>query len=559
MAPCPIGVCDCDPHTAKGTMADVATYLGASDVWAAGFRGTGIVVGVVDGGTLAVGRATPSKVPRVIGGWPTADWGTVAQWGEHGCMTSTDVLGMAPDAQIFDIRIADAPDPTGLISNALAGFQWAIDQHKLNGTPQVLTNSWGIFQQSWDPAYATDPNHPFTRKVLEAIAEGIVILFAAGNCGNTCPDGRCGPDNGPGRDIWGANGHPSVMTVGAVNRNEEFVGYSSVGPAALDPNKPDFCSVTHFAGYFPTVNPSEPADSGTSAATPIAAGIVALLKQGKPSATQDEIKNVLKSTAKDIGPPGWDQYSGAGIIRAKAAFDALRGVGLPKKPLDDVGGKKVHDDAPAKKLQDDGPKKVQDDVGSKKVQDDVGSKKLRDDGPAKKLRDDGPKKLRDDVGGKKLRDDGPKKLRDDGKKLRDDGGAKKLRDDGGAKKLRDDGQGKKLRDDGPGKKLRDDGPRKKFLDDAGVSALQAGQSAYFGYYGESPFILSTPHHAEVYQAEEASYAEAALVAETETLMSGYENAIAEMEQQLEELRAEYASALEQHRAVIEAYQQGSGG
>ena len=94
----------------------------------------------------------------------------------------------------------------------------------------------------------TNPNHPFTRKVVEAIQEGIFVLFAAGNCGATCPDGRCASDTGPGRSIWGANGHPDVITVGAVNRNEQFVGYGSQGPAALDANKPNFCSITHFTG-----------------------------------------------------------------------------------------------------------------------------------------------------------------------------------------------------------------------------------------------------------------------------------------------------------------------
>lgn len=34
--PCPIPPCDCDPATPKGTMADVATYLGVDKIWAAG-------------------------------------------------------------------------------------------------------------------------------------------------------------------------------------------------------------------------------------------------------------------------------------------------------------------------------------------------------------------------------------------------------------------------------------------------------------------------------------------------------------------------------------------
>ncbi|XQQ07781.1 MAG: S8 family serine peptidase [Leptolyngbya sp. IPPAS B-1204] len=318
-ATCPIGTCDCASGTAKGTIADVATYLGVDRIWATGHRGEGIVVGVVDGGITAEGRPvlageTSRRIPRVIGGWPTADWGTRASaWSEHGNMCATDVLGMAPQARIYDIRISGG-STSATISAALAGFQWAINQHRVDGTPHILSNSWGIFQEAWDSVYARDPNHPFTRKVVEAINQGILVLFAAGNCGGTCPDGRCGSDSGPGRSIWGANGHPMVMTVGAVNRNEQFVGYSSQGPAALDPQKPDFCSITHFRGYFGS-------DSGTSAATPIAAGVVALLKQAKPAMTQDQAKHALHSTAKDIGAAGWDQHSGAGIIQAKAAFD----------------------------------------------------------------------------------------------------------------------------------------------------------------------------------------------------------------------------------------------
>jgi subtilisin family serine protease len=321
MAACPIPPCDCSPGTPKGTIADVATYLGVDQVWAAGFRGTGIVVGVLDSGITAQGRPvkdgeTSRRIPRVIGGWP-ADWGTESsKWGNHGNMCATDVLGMAPDAQLYDLRIAGSGGSPGTISRALQAFNWAINQYRTNGTPQVLTNSWGIFQETWDTTYARNPNHPFTRKVVEAINEGILVLFAAGNCGDTCPDGRCDSDVGPGRSIWGANGHPQVMTVGAVNKNEEFIGYSSRGPAALDPNKPDFCSISHFTGYFTS-------DSGTSAATPILAGAVAILKQSKPSASQAQLKAVLKATAKDIGPTGFDHHSGSGIVQIKAAFDRL--------------------------------------------------------------------------------------------------------------------------------------------------------------------------------------------------------------------------------------------
>lgn len=314
---CPVGTCDCSPTTAKGTIADVAKYFGVDQIWAAGFRGQGIVVGVVDGGITAEGRPVEAfegirRIPNVIGG-PASDWGTKARsWGEHGNMCATDILGMAPEAKLYDCRIAGGDS----ISNALSVFNWAINQYRTDGTPHILSNSWGIYQKSWDEFYATNPEHPFTRKVVEAINEGIIVLFAAGNCGGTCPADRCGGDTGQGKSIWGANGHPMVMTVGAVNKDEQFVGYSSQGPAALDPNKPDFCAVTHFRGYFGS-------DNGTSAACPIAAGVAALFKQAKPTIEQEELKNLFKQTAKNLGEPGFDQHTGAGVIQPKVAFDLL--------------------------------------------------------------------------------------------------------------------------------------------------------------------------------------------------------------------------------------------
>jgi hypothetical protein len=78
-------------------------------------------------------------------------------------------------------------EPIAWLSNALQGFQWAIQRHKATGEPQVLSNSWGIYQQALSPDYATNPDHPFTRKVLDAINEGILVLFAAGNCGEVLP------------------------------------------------------------------------------------------------------------------------------------------------------------------------------------------------------------------------------------------------------------------------------------------------------------------------------------------------------------------------------------
>lgn len=332
-SPCP--PTDCAPTVAKGTIGDVARFLNCHRLWAKGTRGAGVAVGVVDTGV------DKTKVPNVVDGWtpnPSVPWGQDS--GSHGSMTATDVLGMAPDAQIYDMGLLKAQGSmTGFLSDAIAGYQWALTKYKATGKPQILSNSWGMYQKSWAPDYATDPNHPFTRKVVEVINAGMIVTFAAGNCGQVCPSGRCGSDTGPGRSIWGANGHPRVITVGAANIREEWIGYSSQGPAALDRKKPDFVAPSHFKGFTNS-------DNGTSAANPVCAGVIALLRGHDPKLRQDEAKKALQETAKDLCGRGWDIHSGHGMINAERAFNKLNFFETPLVHASWTHGHSVHVEVP---------------------------------------------------------------------------------------------------------------------------------------------------------------------------------------------------------------------
>lgn len=304
---------DCNPTRPRGDLAAVAKSLGCDELWAQRVTGAGVVIGICDTG---VDR---NVMPGLIDGWspdPYAPFGVDAAG--HGTMTATDVVGIAIDAKICDIGVLKAPDAQTAISYALAGFQWALD--KFRGPlkyPHILSNSWGIFQKSWAPDYATNLNHPFTRKVQEVIDAGIVVLFAAGNCGAACADGRCGSDRGPGSSIWGANSLEQVITVGAANLDGEWAGYSSQGPGALHARKPDIVAPTHFTGYYTC-------DAGTSSACPVAAGAAALVKMGRFfEAGPADIRRALMETARDLCDPGWDAHTGHGMIHAKAAYDRL--------------------------------------------------------------------------------------------------------------------------------------------------------------------------------------------------------------------------------------------
>jgi serine protease AprX len=325
-----------------GTAADVAKKLGVTRIWAAGYTGRGLVVGVVDGGITAYGRSTqlgawpaipqPPAEGEVIGGYPLADWGTTAEgWGEHGNMIAFDVQAMAPEARLWDIRIFEPGVAfPSYVMNALAGYQLAIDHYRTHGVPQILVNSWGLYDSATDPDYASNPTSDIALAVEGALDAGILVLFAAGNCGDGClftSGSLCGFGNrGPGASILGPNGHPEVMTVGAATSRGEWCGYTSQGPAVLppnDPDKPDFCSFSQFEGFFPNQSELRPYDGGTSAANGIAAGVVALLKQVRPDLTQEECKRLLRETAQPIRTPAAHDGAGAGIIDALRAFRSL--------------------------------------------------------------------------------------------------------------------------------------------------------------------------------------------------------------------------------------------
>lgn len=333
---------DCATDKAVGTAGDVARDLGVTRIRAAGFTGRGIVVGVVDGGITADRRPLklggwpaipqPPAVGEVIGGWPLADWGTTAEgWGQHGNMIAFDVQAMAPEAELWDMRIWQPSVAfPAYVGNAEQAYGHAIAHYKAHGVPHILVNSWGVYDSDNGPDYAFNPRSTIVLLIEEAIAEGMLILFAAGNCGDGCPftsGSLCGYGNrGPGASILGPNGHPAVMTVGAATLKGEWCGYTSQGPAVLppnDPDKPDFCSISQFEGFFPNETGLRPYDGGTSAAAGIAAGVVALLKQARPDLTQDECKRLLKETAQPIKSAAAHGGAGAGIIDALRAFRSL--------------------------------------------------------------------------------------------------------------------------------------------------------------------------------------------------------------------------------------------
>lgn len=78
---------------------------------------------------------------------------------------------------------------------------------------------------------------------------------------------------------------------------------------------------------------------GTSMATPHVAGVAALVWSANPTWTNQEVREALAATAEDLGAAGRDSSYGWGLVRAKAALDALQGGGDPPPAVFALSGK----------------------------------------------------------------------------------------------------------------------------------------------------------------------------------------------------------------------------
>jgi serine protease AprX len=249
--------------------------------------------------------------------------------GGTGAMSGGKYEGVAPGADLIGYGSGAAL----LVLDGIGGFDYAIaNQAKYN--IRVITNSWG---SSGD----FDPNNPINIASKEAYDRGITVLFAAGN-------------EGPGENTHNPYAKaPWVISIGAGEKDGTLADFSSRGtkgvggtfevdgkvwtwedrPTVVAPGV-DIIS-TRVIGPVsslaltadaeliePAYLPFYTSMSGTSMATPHAAGIVALMLEADPTLSPDEIKQLLQETATNM--PGYETWEvGAGYINAYAALDAV--------------------------------------------------------------------------------------------------------------------------------------------------------------------------------------------------------------------------------------------
>jgi len=315
-----------------GNRSDANKLINADILNDNGLTGRDVNVVVID-------RGLDLNHIKVAGRWQyaTANQLPVATPDNHAMMVARHIQKLAPHAAIFDCailpeHISDIEQFMVVAHSAYAQMLADIASWKQNhsrSTQWIFVNAWAIYdRRSEHPPgdYTNNPNHRFNAIVEQAaVADHIDIVFAAGNCGMFCPKMNCGRnDRGPGRSIFGANSHASVLTTGAVRTDRVWLGYSSQGPGQsnLDTRKPDLCLPSQFRETYD----SHLVNTGTSAACALAAGVIAALRSrpGWDSTTipPDKLRNYLIKNASNY--PHWDGRLGHGILNVEAAFKELQ-------------------------------------------------------------------------------------------------------------------------------------------------------------------------------------------------------------------------------------------
>ncbi|MFJ8662113.1 S8 family peptidase [Streptomyces sp. NPDC093795] len=292
----------------QATLERSTKQVHAPEAWAAGYDGTGTEVAVLDTGADAEhpdlkGRVTASENftdSETAGDRQGHGTHTLSTVGGSGAASGGKQKGVAPGAALLNGKVLN-DSGSGAASWIIAGMEWAVAQGA-----DVVSMSLG----SPVPTDCTDPMSVAAEEL--ARNEGTLFVVAAGNSGpthNTVSSPGCAP---------------SVLTVGATDRDDSTAYFSSRGPTIVQHTlKPEIAApgvgISAAAAGGRGVYAYQ-AMSGTSMATPHVAGAAAIVKQRHPDWTGQQVKAALVASAES-SVPGDVREVGGGRLDVKAAID----------------------------------------------------------------------------------------------------------------------------------------------------------------------------------------------------------------------------------------------
>ena len=213
--------------------------------------------------------------------------------------------GVAPDAGVIAGKVLDASG-SGFFSDVVAAIYWAVDGP--DGKPNTaddfkadaISMSLGTRPPYTYQGFCDDVLPDLTNAIKYAVKRNVAVVAAAGNSG------------GGGVSIPGCISYST--TVGAVDSSDVIASFSGRGKA-VDISAPGVSIYSSWLGS------SYATASGTSMATPMVAGTVALIKYAHPTYSVSQVQNALFKTAKDLGRRGKDTSYGYGRVDASGAVN----------------------------------------------------------------------------------------------------------------------------------------------------------------------------------------------------------------------------------------------
>lgn len=220
----------------------------------------------------------PAKSAQDDNGHGTSIAGVIAASGNNG----EGIAGILWGSRIMPIKAVESNGTTDE-SKLGQGIRYAVD----NGA-SIVVLSLGLYKYS-----------PFMRDVvLYAESKNVLLVAASGN---------------DGQEVKYPAAYPTVLAVGGVNESNQVVSNSNFGPE-LDIVAPWKVYTTALGGAYGK-------NEGTSMAAPQAAAAAALIWAKNPNMKPYQIRNLLRQTAEDVGPSGWDYRSGYGLLRIDRALN----------------------------------------------------------------------------------------------------------------------------------------------------------------------------------------------------------------------------------------------
>ena len=291
-------------YYASGGLAQIH----ADQAYALGYTGAGVTIGIFDTG---IDPTHSEFAGKTINGYDYRfNTSNLSDLDGHGTIDAglaaanrngTGMQGVAYDASIMSFNVLSSRD----ITQTNIEFFDALQRATAAGV-RIASNSWVTFVDYSDQDYLNYIHY----NLKNAVDHGMIFAFAAGNSSDSKP--------------WDMADLPEIMpdlkkqwiAVVAVDQNNQIAGYSN--QCGVDAA---WCIAAPGTGYSTLPGGGYDTLNGTSQATPLVAGTLALVRQAFPYMTSEQIVQTVLTTATPIGPA--DIY-GQGLLNAGAA---VRGPG----------------------------------------------------------------------------------------------------------------------------------------------------------------------------------------------------------------------------------------